>query len=130
MTKQDMIKNYRQAVKAGAFVSIDSITLLSAVKRETFDKAVSHFADNKEQLITQLIQLSVKLEATKHFMRLLKFYTNGRIEKRPYLTTFTKDKDFQNVLTMFLGDNYTRDDIIVLNTMVEDALLSTYCQVM
>tara|TARA_B100000073_G_C23708525_1_gene563287 strand:- start:877 stop:1266 length:390 start_codon:yes stop_codon:yes gene_type:complete len=129
MTKQDMIKNYRQAVKAGAFVSTDSIALLSAVKREKFEKAVSHFAD-KESLITQLIQLSVKLEATKHFMSLLQYYKTGKIQKRPYLTTFTKDKDFQNVLIMFLGDNYTRDDIIILYTMVEDALLSSYCQLM
>lgn len=129
MTKHDLIKNYRQAVNAGAFVSTDAITLLSAVKREKFEKAVSHFAD-KEQLITQLIQLSVKLEATKHFMRLLKFYTNGTIEQRPYLTTFTKDKDFQKVLTMFLGDNYTRDDILILNTMVEDAILEVYSEIM
>ena len=63
-------------------------------------------------------------------MRLLKFYTNGKIEKRPYLTTFTKDKDFQKVLTMFLGDNYTRDDILTLNTMVEDAILEVYSEIM
>lgn len=129
MTKQNMIKNYRQALKNGAFVSTDSITMLSVVKQEKVEKAVTHFAD-KESLITQLIQISIKLEATKHFLTNLKFYVSGKIEKRPHLTTFTKDKEFRKVLTMFLGYDYTREDIITLNNMVEESLLSAYCDIM
>jgi hypothetical protein len=128
MTKQDMIKNYRQALKNGAFVSTDSITMLSVIKQESFEKSATHFAD-KEHLINQLIKISIKLEATKFFFINLKFYNNGKIKKLPLLNTFIKDKEFKNVLTMFLGNDYTREDVIYLSNMVEQALLSAYCEI-
>lgn len=129
LTSQNMLTNYRNAIKNGAFVSTDAVTLLSVVKRENFDTATKHFAES-ESLITQLVQISVKLEATKHFLILQKYYIEGKIQQRPWLTTFTKDKDFHKVLTMFLGDNYKRDDVIILSSMVEDSLLSAYCKIM
>lgn len=115
-------QNYQTFLASNGRVSSCTVAMLSAVKAESFDKAVTHFG-NAESLLNALTRLKSTTE-TMLLLARVKQTVGHSPRSKTLVRNISLDKEAKQAVGIFLGDK--SEDLVLLrelNQMLEQRLL-------
>ena len=125
-----LLQNFKKSVNNNKHVTTQAIVILSSIKNETFIKSTSHFAnqysffqsfsktklDLERLALHSVFSLHCKTSSTES-----SFYNKGNI--------VASDKNLEETVKMFLGENYTVSDVNMLLKLFNSKLNSHMCNI-